>query len=149
MGRKKTLRRPGRREFIRKTKRIQAEGQGVFRLDLVRQCDIPGLFLAAASGDIQAMRTADLIAQYLKMIATACPTALCLLCDNELSPAALPRAIVIMTALRDDPTMAITNGLCVECADKSEIEAAVLAKYRESLIPDLRVLPPIGEAGRA
>jgi hypothetical protein len=139
---------PGRREFVRKMMQVQTEGQGVFQLDLIRQCDVPGLFLASATGDVGAMRTADLIAQFLKMIATVRPAALCLLCDTELSPAALPWAIVVMTAQRDDPTMAITNGLCVECAGKPEIEVAVLAKYRE-LIPDLRQLPPLGEPARA
>jgi hypothetical protein len=57
--------------------------------------------------------------------------------------------LLIMTAQRDDPTQAIVNGLCVECADKADLEAAVLAKYRASLIPDLRLLSPLSEPRRA
>jgi hypothetical protein len=143
------MRKPSRREFIRKTRRIQAEGQGVFRIDFIQQRDVPGLFLAAAGGDVRAIRTCDLISQFLKMIAAARPAALCLLCDNEVSPAALPSVIAIMTAQRDDPSTAILNGICAECADKPDLEAAVRAKYRTSLIPDLRQLPPISEPGRA
>jgi hypothetical protein len=143
------MRKPSSREFIRKTMQLQAEGQGVFRIDLVKQLDVPGLFLAARDGDLRAMRTVDLITQFLKMIKAARPAALCLLCDNEVSLAALPWVIAIMTAQRDDPSTAILNGICVECADKPDLDAAVLAKYRASLIPDLRVLPPISEAGHA
>lgn len=138
-----------RREFLRHARRIQAEGQGVFKIELVPQHDVPNLFLASASGDGGAMRTADLIIQFLKMITDGRPPPLCLLCDNELSGAALPRTIVIMTPQRDDPTMAILNGLCAGCAGKPELEVAVLAKYRESLIPDLRRLPPFSRPGRA
>lgn len=110
---------------------------------------MPGLFLASAAGNVSATRTANLIAQVLKMIAVARPPTLCLLCDNELSEAAPPRAIVIMTAQRDQPSVALVNGMCTGCAGKSELEAAVLAKYREGLIPDLRRLPPISNPGRA
>ena len=56
---------------------------------------------------------------------------------------------MIMTARRDQPSVAMVNGLCTGCAGKSELEAAVLTKYRESLIPDLRRLPPISIPGRA
>jgi hypothetical protein len=143
------MRMPSRDEFIRKITQVQAEGQGVFQLEMVRHHDVPGLFLAAAAGDVRAIQICDLVGQFLRRIAAPGAPILCLLCDNELSPVALPSAILIMSARRDDPSMAIVNGLCAECAGKPDLEAAVLAKYRDSLIPDLRVLPPIGEAGRA
>jgi hypothetical protein len=141
------------RAFLRKAKRLQAEGQGVFKIEFVHHCDVPGLFLASASasasGDGGATRTAGLIGQFLRKIVAARPTTLCLLCDNEFSRAALPWTIAIMTAQRDDPTAAILNGICIGCAGKNELEAAVLAKYRDSLIPDLRLLPTFSSPGRA
>jgi hypothetical protein len=137
------------REFLRKAKRLQDEGQGVFRIEFVQPYDIPSLFLASGAGNVQATRTAHMVGQFLKMIATAKPAWLCLLCDTELSPAAPPATIAIMAAHRDDPSAAIVNGICIGCAGKPELEAALLAKYRNSLIPDLRLLPPFSRPGRA
>jgi hypothetical protein len=137
------------REFVHRLRQLQSEGQGVFRIEAFHSSDVPALFLASEAGDIGAIRTAGLIGQFLRMITTARPPALCLLCDNELSPAALPPTILIMTAQRDDPSTAIVNGLCVTCAGKPELEAAVLDTYRDTLIPDLRRLPPFEAPGRA
>jgi hypothetical protein len=152
MGEAKRRRSLGRRELLEEaTRRICEEGQGVYQLSLVSALGAAPLFAQAISGDSQAAYHLLIVARLLEQIRTAPPRSklMCLLCDNEFSAAALPLAFVIMHARRDDPGMVMGNGICCRCCDASDLQARILDKYREGLISDLRVLPPIGEAGTA
>lgn len=134
-------------EFVRGALRMQAEGQGVFKIEVISYSQVPALCARCDSGEARAIQIAQVIVQFLRQIPTARPPVLCLLCDNRLSRAAPPAAIVLMTAHRDDPTLAIDNGLCPSCAGNPALETVVMARYRE--IMALRQLPPFCEAGRA
>ncbi len=142
------MRKSRRQKFADNMEMIHTEGQGVFRIEIVRITDVPGLLLATIDGNVKAQRTASIIGQFIRMMAAG-SSRLCLLCDNEVSDAAPPWAIVIMTAERDDPERAIANGVCDECAEKPDLDKAIVVKYRESLMPGLRVLGPFSDAGRA
>lgn len=88
-----------------------------------------------------------MIGRFLGQISAAQPPALCLLCDCELSAHSL-EAVVMMTAYRDRPSVAICNGLCAAHAAAPDLLGAIATKYRE-LIPDVRRVVPVGEAGHA
>jgi len=101
------------------------------------------LLYAAAGGSSEAREIISMVAKFLNRVHTVTPSALCLLCDNELpSPPNwtkygrqdVPGAIVVMrTWMAGGPS--ITNGLCRQCArlDSGELAHRILEAYRRTV----------------
>jgi hypothetical protein len=96
----------------------------------------------------------DMLAQVRQCEARGEPM-LCLLCDREFStqPGRLPRALVILSAFRDDKRHCIVNGLCRACAGRdltSELKQRVYARLLKGYgMNDARLVPTPGEPGHA
>ena len=132
---------------------IRQEGQGVWQMSIYGPEAAPDLVHAALCGDGYASDVVRALAHMVRNIITA-PASLpmlCLTCDNILTAVAMPVAWVLVHARRDDPQQAVGNAICAECyAHHPSAEAlgpVVTDVYRRKMIADLRVLPPISEAG--
>ena len=77
----------------------------------------------------------------------------CLLCGAALSLSALPHAVVVIHAGRDDFKQAATSGLCRACRRRHETAAGLAAAVHEYLRvvlgSDSRLLPPMAPGGHA
>jgi hypothetical protein len=78
----------------------------------------------------------------------------CLLCDdNVMWRSEPPGAIGVLAAFGATPVrVAVSMAICLSCAmDRSdrELGLAAVAKLRDGMLPDLRVLPPMTAAGHA
>lgn len=135
--------------------RVHREGDGVVQLTILYAEDGPGLVVAAAAGDPDAQWMLEAAGGLLRQLPgrTVPGGPLCLTCDNEISHAAPPAAVVIMRGLCANPTAALGNPLCNSCCARwpaaQDLRNAVLEALRRSLDDDLRVLPPFGVPGRA
>jgi hypothetical protein len=120
-------------------------GSGVYSLVLIDRDEMLHVARAADRGDDYARRLADLVAQMLIRIHDAPPEhrPLCLLCDTEFTATAMPAALTIMHAWRDDPQLAMCNGLCRSCRERyptwAELQTPVLDACRR-VFPDLRAV---------
>ena len=138
-------------------RQITTEGGGVYRLGLYTPEQMASLLSRADDGDADAEQMVRVVSKALRAITAfdapdGAAAPLCLLCDTVFWKHELPEVIGIMHAARDDPSQAVVNGVCSSCRARHRtleaIETAVLEKYR-TMIPELRVLPPLGAPGRA
>jgi hypothetical protein len=120
-------------------KQVQQEGQGCWRLDVVSPSHLAELGVKYLAGDEVAGRLLLLLEGALR--SAELPGMLCLLCDYKFSATKRPTSFVLVTAMRDDPSQGIANGLCPTCAALPNLRERVTDKYRQTMIPDLRVLP--------
>lgn len=147
-----------RRRLERFARGVQAEGQGVWRIELINRQGVLELLPHAQAGDTRAQRLLLLVRQLLDQVA-ACTSpdpeagTLCLLCDTVFWQQQPPEVWSILLAERDDPHRVLATGICTGCCtrlgDLSAIKDAVLAYYQDKMIPDLRVLPSFSAPGRA
>jgi hypothetical protein len=126
------------RKLDHAAKQMRAEGQGIYQLQIVTPTTTLPIVIQALAGDPFAIGLLKVISRFFTAVEKTQPSPLCPTCDNELSLATPPDAVVIMTAARDDPSMAIINGLCPECAATTDVTDRVFAKLKSS--PHLR--PP-------
>jgi len=80
------------------------------------------------------------------------PPALCLLCDHSFRKKQAPAAFVLLLAAVEDPHASITSPLRHTCAAPHlwhTLTERAAQKYKERMIPDLRVLPTPSAPGRA
>lgn len=128
--------------------RIQAEGQGNWKLAVIVPENMPALLLRSLSGDREASRLNMLVEQMLEQLPHADPPRLCLLCNYEFSDH-LPAALSVLTAYSDAPSVAVMNGVCHSCAARESLVERIVDKYRETLNTGLRVLPTPCSPGHA
>jgi hypothetical protein len=128
-----------RAEINRGLKVMLAEGQGVYTMTLVSPLTLPFMdkFIIQACGKL------------LSAIHNAPPPAMCLLCNNEFVPDSPPAQIVVLTAARDDASVAMMHGICLSCEDRGELPARIAAYYRANAISDFRMLPSPSPPGHA
>jgi hypothetical protein len=141
------------RNFAQHCDAIGKESAGAFRLELFyAESFLPALMLATDPQQITALGCVRNTLKRIKEADSDLPP-LCLTCDNSFGSEALPRAIAILTALRDDATAGLGLGLCTECCERfgspDGAVAAITAKLGQSIIPDLRVLPQPMAGGHA
>jgi hypothetical protein len=137
-----------KRELSRGVKQLQREGQGCWRIDVISPKNIPDLADKYLAGDETAGRLLLLLEGTLR--SAELRGSLCLLCDYEFSATYRPTSVVLVTAMRDDPSLGIANGLCGVCAALPDLLARITDKYRDTMIPDLRIVaPPHAQPGRA
>jgi hypothetical protein len=131
-------------------KQICSEGQGAWQLQAFAPENVLEMLLAARGGNDNAARWLLLIENTMCTMLKQTPGMLCLLCDYEFDDGRMPTIWLILTALRDDPSRAIINGLCPSCSRQPNLETRIVDKYRDSMIPDLRVIPrPHKQSGHA
>jgi hypothetical protein len=141
-----------RREINRGLKGMHAEGQGIWNLMIYNPADVAGVMRAAAVGDAYARGVVRSLEHMIQGVLTAQPPMMCLTCDSEFTREAMPEAWVLMHAHRNEPEKALGNGICAACHARypgAALLPVVTDVYRKELINDLRVLPPMSEAGRA
>ena len=129
-----------KRDLTARVKAIQAEAQGCWQIEIFNPLDAVGLHKKFLAGDDHAGRLLLLLGDALESAGKP-PGMVCLLCDYEFSKERPPLSFVIVTAFRDDPTQAMANGLCPNCAKRDSLPTLITDKYRQAMIPDLRVLP--------
>jgi hypothetical protein len=145
---KQKMNRAQRRTFARTMNRMRDEAQGVYRLTIITPpVMLEMLAIPPAEASEEVVRLIGVASNFLHRIETLRPTALCLLCDNELVPMAPPRSFTVLTAHRDTPQNASVSGICALCS-RDDLKDRVFAKYRENNL-DLRMLPPPSAAGHA
>ncbi len=136
---------------------IHLEGQGVWQISIYSLEGVAEVLGQALAGDPHAMNIILTLERMLRDIRKAARTRLpklCLTCDNTFSSKkTMPAAWVLMHAMRDDPKMAVGNGICLECwrryPNPVVLMPVVTEVYRQKMIPDLRVLPPAAGQGHA
>jgi hypothetical protein len=108
------------------------------------------MIAAALAGDLEARRYVTAVSHCIARIAAGRDRPLCLTCEQEFSARSLPLAFAFVFAGRDDPTVAIANGLCGACASAPNRQERVLAYYHKNLFGgDLRILPPLASGSKA
>jgi hypothetical protein len=127
---------------------IRAQGQRVFQIEIVFPWNVPELMWRARH-DEQAAYVRVMLNRFLADMAKARRRPSCLLCDHSFAKKERPAAFVMLMASVDDPHASIGSALCLPCAIQEQLTERVTQKYKESMIPDLRVLPQPSAPGRA
>jgi hypothetical protein len=130
-----------KRNLAQGIKEIHAEGQGAWQIQVITPEDVLRISIGYLAGAPAAAKWFPWIYDICEQMDKARPPILCLLCDHEFTPQTPPRAFVAFTAMRDDPRSAIGNGLCPKCAAHPNLTQQIADKYRQNMIPDLRVIP--------
>ena len=118
-GERPPRKREGRRAWQRGLELLTEEGGGVVEFRIFHPDNCYPLIVAAAAGDERATKYLNTIADAIALLRDA-PVArpiLCLTCDTAVRA---PAALVLTTARRDNPTMAISCGLCSACNEHPE-----------------------------
>jgi hypothetical protein len=146
-----------RKAWVETLMQAQAEGQKIWRLNLIPCEDAASLFDRAKAGDAEAIWLVPVISQTIQqIISQASPnlktSPLCLLCDTLFWRDEFPPVIAVLNADRDDPTHAIVSGICLNChaahQDLEALKRAILTTYRTRLHMDnFRELPPFSAPG--
>jgi hypothetical protein len=129
---------------------IHGEGQGVWQFAVFSPENTPELILAALAGQELAIRWLRALSDAMHTVPRQKPPMLCLLCQHTFRLSRPPAAFAMLTAKIEDPSVAVVNGLCPRCftADR-DMQDRIAEYYRKNALSDLRMLPPIGEPGRA
>ena len=121
--------RTARQRWERDVTQFHAENGGVLTIELLRPESI--------------WRDPDRVVQLLlnwHRQAVASPAGmLCLTCDTDLQPPAIPSALLVATGASEVPAQkGLVSGICSQCAGRSnaELMPAALAQLRK--LPDLR-----------
>jgi hypothetical protein len=133
-----------------------AEGQGVWSLAIVT--DFDRVLRRAAAGDPEAERIMHALPALLECLerhtkpSAAAPA--CLTCSGAFWREHCPGAVIILSAACDDPVHLLVSGVCrrcwTACGTDANRRAAVLDGLRQHYgLDDLRVLPPMAQAGNA
>ena len=145
-------RRRDRRAFVKGVRTVEAEGQGVWQMSIYAPDDVAGLLVDTLAGDERAAKTMAMLHGMMGETISANPPRICLTCDNEFTAEAMPHAWVLVHAIGGAAKKSLGNGICAGCHARYPGEALVPVAtevYRQNMIPDLRILPPMSEAGRA
>ena len=137
-------------------RRVFESGQGAMTLTLVTSTSAAALVAAVMKGDPAAAAVLQGADRLLRQIhrrsrARALP---CWLCDSgSLWRGEPPAAVGLLTPFGVEPLrVAVGMAVCASCtADRSErgLAMAAVGKLRDGMLPDLRVLPPMPQAGHA
>jgi hypothetical protein len=138
-------------ELIDWLEAMRAQGGGLFQLAVVSPLNLQPFIDALVAGDEDALRTREAVNRALRMLNSVTRPSkeapMCLFCDAVLWRECVPHAIAVMTPCCDEPARGMFNFVCRDCverfADADALRAALLAYYRRSIAPDLRVLPLI------
>jgi hypothetical protein len=103
-----------REAWVETLMQAQAEGQKIWRLNLITCEDAASLFDRAEAGDNEAIWLVPVIGRIIQQItshASLSPKTLplCLLCDTLFWRDEFPQVIAVLNADRDDPTNAIAR----------------------------------------
>src|SRR5262249_23308524 len=91
-------------ELEKGLKEIQAQGQGVWRIDVIFPWNIPDLLLRGAE---QSFRLLTMVAKAIADMPKMKPSPMCLLCDHVFTKRRpTPAAFVLLFASVDDPSCA-------------------------------------------
>ena len=110
---------------------MQAEGQGVWRMEAIAAEQIPGILVAAATGNRDARRYAAAVASAVEAITQApeCQKPLCITCDTTFTPrSAHPAGLVIVRADRDDARRQSISLVCTGCFNRADLKDRCLAR---------------------
>lgn len=125
---------------------ICTEGQGVWNMEIIPRDQWLELIALALCGDHPARQILAAGAMMMD------ENRLCLLCDVVFSTADPPCALVVVRAATETPSQGIFNAVCDACATRhqgSALKAAVLNRYRELVISDLREISISDQTGTA
>ena len=129
---------------------MQAEGQGVWRMEAIAAHQIPAILVAAAGGNPAARRYAEAIADMVRAI-THWPDGqkpLCITCDTTFTPkSAHPGGLVMLHADRSDARHHSVSLVCTECFDRQDLKDRCLARLNRQGF-DFREIH-LHDAGRA
>ncbi len=145
----RTERRKRLAELGRFARKMHAEGQGVWNLELYGPDERVPLLMAAMMGDAKA----EGIVRQVAKLATADPPCLCLLCPATFGRLNMPHTLVVFGAAVETQTGCLMNGICEHCAEAAGTADALgeraLTYYREHLITDARKIAIHPATGRA
>lgn len=142
-----------REGLARQFERMQAEGQGVWKVTIWSPDDATELVARRLLGDDYADRVLRAITSSLRQIAhaPAHDKLLCLTCSATFDGKTPPGAFVLLHAACDDPQHSICNGICTACHaqhDRAALRNLVFDYYRRNVMADMREIT-IGEGGHA
>jgi len=124
-------------------RRLHAEGQGVWQLEAFDAPAVLALALVARIGwDRRAAKMLGALEHSMRQLLLAKRELLCLTCDQQFSAAALPVLWLVLTPYCDNPSEAIVHALCGACNGHPSREDRIIEKLRNSLISDLKIMPP-------
>ena len=120
--------------------RVEAEGAGVWRLEILDVME-----LASAHNPWAAL---EVFVDFVKTIQKAPQPPLCLTCDNETTRE--PRVVALLSGYCDNPTQMLVSAVCHICAAKSHdvLRSDAMARYRE-IIPGAKEVSIHPSSGRA
>jgi hypothetical protein len=106
--------------------------------------DLPGIFLDAAAGDVDARRIATLVKKYLTDAReTATP---CMSCNTVFHGEARPVALALILPA-EGGGVAFTAGICRECdGSDDELTHRAVSQLSKEFPGDITVLPAEGHA---
>jgi hypothetical protein len=137
---------PTEAELLERLRELNAEAAGIWQLQILGLGELPDLMLAALEGDRDAKRKLMLSDMARRGMP---PCAVCLLCPHVFGEET-PAALVLLSALRPDATMMLTNGLCAMCAAAPDRAERVTGYYRKKLFgEDMRIISVGDVAGHA
>jgi hypothetical protein len=125
---------------------------GLYELSIHDSKDAPALASAAADGDVRAAKFIVLILDFLDQFRAQRHKPLCLTCDALIAEP--PPTLAVLTAARDDSSVASVSGICGDCRQKyrrprGALKAAVMQSYREFLMSDVREIEVSRQTGHA
>jgi hypothetical protein len=131
-------------------------GQGAMSLIVLTPETSVATVIAATNGEPAAIVVLNAADQLLRQVHdrhTRRTALLCTLCDNPLWRNAPPHALGVMLPFGvDAPRDAVGLAFCASCvADRSDrdLALAVVTKLRSHMMPDLRVMSVMAQAGHA
>jgi hypothetical protein len=137
------------REFAEK---IEAEGQGIWRIMIYGPADVANQAALALAGDMDARKVVFSL-QYMKRnVLDPHTPGVCLTCDKPFSARFMPMAWVVLQAHRDDARKMMGNGICADCYARwpgAALNPIVADVLRKEFFSHMEVLPPLSEPGHA
>ena len=137
--------------LARQARAIQREGQGVWRFEVFDCVDLPEFLLDVLLMGRPQRGLAKVVFDTASGLASGSVECDCLLCGTSFGKTVVPRDIVALSALTDDPKNALAFCICNGCHDEdhSVLRDRIAGYLRDNLISDLRVLPPLTDRPEA
>lgn len=145
------MKRTTRSDLQRGLRRIQKEGQGVWRFETFDCANMPEFMAEALLFGPPQSGFTRAVFDVAYGLATKRKSVDCLLCGATIGIGNMPRDISVLHAMLDDPREAVVFCICNACHDDDHdvLAGKITAYLKANLVPDLRRLPPIATAGMA
>ena len=123
---------------------------GLMELYIIRRSEAP-LWLTASFFDEKIRRIVEVMDDALMRWEKDGAGLLCLTCDNSAErPEDIEAYAFLSTYDSSKSDKAMVCALCSTCANRPDLESAVMSVFKEKVWPNLRIAPPIHqEAGHA